>query len=113
MPPAFAPTLPLPRRSPPPPTPSLTPRRPPHATLPTPSPLHTYQNFLRAGNAQPDDAPVYQTAEGALVCEWNPALAQILALNHYQRFLQTADARGVDLSRPVYYSAEGRLVCKI
>lgn len=77
------------------------------------SPLKMYEDFLRAGNARPEDADVFETADGGLVCEWTPALAHAAALKKYENFLRSEDAEGVDISKPVYVSAEGRLLCRI
>lgn len=86
---------------------TVTPHRPAVQT-----PLQQYEAFLRQGNGRADDATVFETADGGLVCEWTPALAHA-ALKKYEQFLKSDDAEGVDITRPVYCSAEGRLVCHI
>lgn len=135
--PAFLPAAPLPRpaaAAAPPSARRSVCRRPPRAVL-SPAPSRAvldYERFLRAetssGNPLPD-APVFETADGALVCAWNPApdlaaapaappvpaqdnaLSAMLCIADYEAFLATDQAHGVDPRAPVYCTPDAALVC--
>ena len=121
---AFLPVVALPHRAAPA-TRSVS-RRPPRAIL-SPAPSRAvldYERFLgletSRGNALPD-APVFETADGALVCEWpspshptatgDGAVSAMLCIADYEAFLATDQAKGVDPSAPVYCTPEAALVC--
>lgn len=112
--------------------------KPSHASPPTPAApsavrhLNAYETFLRnsptpladvpetrGGAERATDAPVFRTAEGGLVCQWDADMAtghreqqdveRVLA--DYESFLASAEAGAVDLCKPVYMTNEGCLVC--
>lgn len=96
--------------------------------------LTAYEDFLRGSPAPQadeltsadaqtadiiEDAPIFQTAEGGLVCQWDATIASerrrsILArkaLQEYEEFMTTPYAAGVNVSSPVYLTDDGSLVC--
>lgn len=96
--------------------------------------LTAYEDFLRGvslrqlegltgGDVQTaytsEDAPVFQTAEGGLVCQWDVAIASErrrsararTALAEYEAFMATTQAAELNASTPVYLTDGGNLVC--
>lgn len=78
--------------------------------------LLEYQLFLQS--CSPEDrmamtkAPVYKTADGALVCHWSPAISQAYEIAaDYERFLASPDASDIDRTAPVFLAPTGGLIC--
>lgn len=97
------------------------------ATAPIPAtvPLRTrpqvraYEKFLKEcppAKRAALDAPVYETADGGLVCQWDAEDAKLRktfkAMREYEMFLNSEMAEGVDLTRPVFLAQYG-LVCEL
>lgn len=97
--------------------------------------LMAYESFLRSASSDfapssnpagactsrpTDDAPVFQTADGALVCEWSSTIATshqkadlaANALFEYEAFITSSNVEGVDVNRAVYLTDNGCLICK-
>lgn len=101
--------------------PSSIRRSPTKAPQPAPAIDHEvqlleYHLFLQS--CTPEDriaitkAPVYKTVDGALVCQWSPAISKSYEIAaHYERFLASPDAAGIDPATPVFLAPSGGLIC--
>lgn len=71
-----------------------------------------YHTFLMQNGAHMHVAPVQQTAQGNLFCEWSEQIANKMSVvQEYRTYLQSQQLDSQVLCTPVYVTADNKLIC--